>query len=131
MLHNFSIFLHNYRIFTCISASNCLYFHLYFCAISIFFNYVLAKLLHLHLCFSSICLNPNIWKATVFINCISQVYFWTVFLNCVSQLYFTAVYFPTGRKLRMRGCEATDRAPGGYRLPGSGDRPLLEVGSGH
>ena len=128
MLHIYCIFtciLHNFCIFTCISAQ-VLHFSPVSFTISLFFTHVSAKLLYFHLCFSSIFLNPNIWKATVFFKYIPQPYFSTVFRNCILR-----VYFPTGRKLRMRGCEATDRAPGGYRLPGSGDRPLLEVGSGH
>ena len=118
---------------------------MYFCTIFLFFTSISAQFLY----FSPVSLHnfsifhPRFGKITVFSsvflinisqsqhlesNCIYQVYSSTVFRNCILQ-----VYFPTGRKLRMRGCEATDRAPGGYRLPGtkwgqatpgSGLRPL-------
>ena len=133
MLHNYCIlhvFLHNFPIF-----------HQYFCTISVFFTCISAQFLYFsptfrqnycificvsHQYFSIPTFGKQLYFSTLFLKYIPQPYFSTVFRNCILQ-----VYFPTGRKLRMRGCEATDRAAGGYRLPRSGDRPLLEVGSGH
>ena len=109
MLHNYCIFtciLHNFCIFTCISAQ-VLYFSPVSFTISLFFTHVSAKLLYFHLCFSSIFVNPNIWKATVFIKYIPRLCFATVFYKCISPQVEScaceAARLPTGRPVAT-GC---------------------------